>query len=249
MPSPPDDDRENEYARLLDVPLPSVELPTIPAVSELRAGLEGLVDDAPLDPAAVEDAFADADAAPLADAEIEASAVPEGAVETVAAVEDGATGTIEAGGETVAAATLMPAYGDEYALGPERVTRNGGPVGPSDRDDPATFTVSPLGVPRGDRNEFAGLCDVLLHRTGDLRRLGCAQAALAMVASGELDAVVATRPLDPWDSVAGVAMVQRAGGMVTDALGDPWHPHAEGLVASNGNAHDALVDAARDVRE
>jgi len=104
MPSPPDDDRENEYARLLDVPLPSVELPTIPAVSELRAGLEGLVDDAPLDPAAVEDAFADADAAPLADAEIEASAVPEGAVETVAAVEDGATGTIEAGGETVAAA-------------------------------------------------------------------------------------------------------------------------------------------------
>ena len=152
-------------------------------------------------------------------------------------------------GETVAAATLMPAYGDEYALGPERVTRNGGPVGPSDRDDPATFTVSPLGVPRGDRNEFAGLCDVLLHRTGDLRRLGCAQAALAMVASGELDAVVATRPLDPWDSVAGVAMVQRAGGMVTDALGDPWHPHAEGLVASNGNAHDALVDAARDVRE
>lgn len=149
-------------------------------------------------------------------------------------------------GEAVAAATLMPAYGDEYALGPERVTRSGGPVSPSEREDPATFTVSPLGVPRGGRERFAALCDVLLERTGDLRRLGCAQAALAMVASGELDAVVATRSLDPWDTVAGAAMVERAGGVVTDAQGDPWHPHADGLVASNGRAHDALVAAARD---
>jgi len=105
MPSPPDSsDRENDYTRLLDVPLPDVELPSVPAVSELRSGLEGLVDETPLDPAAVEDAFADADVAPLADAEIEVSAVPEGAVDSVAAVDDGATGTVETAEETVAAA-------------------------------------------------------------------------------------------------------------------------------------------------
>lgn len=152
-------------------------------------------------------------------------------------------------GETVAAATLMPAYGDEYALGPERVTRSGGPVTPSEREDPATFTVSPLGVPQHGRDAFSALCGSLIQRVGDVRRLGCAQAALAMVASGELDAAVTTQELSPWDTAAGAAMVEQSGGTVTDADGDPWHPHADGLVASNGRAHDALVEVAGDAAD
>jgi len=104
MPSPPDDDRDDDPSRLLDVPLPGVELPSIPAVSELQSGLEGLVDDAPLDPTAVEDAFADADLPSLADAEVEANAVPDGVVEAPSAVEDGTAGVVEAGSETVATA-------------------------------------------------------------------------------------------------------------------------------------------------
>lgn len=149
-------------------------------------------------------------------------------------------------GEPVAAATLMPAYGDDYALGPERVTRNGGPVSPSEREDPSTFTVAPLGWwPHDGREAFGRLCTVLVERFGDLRRIGCAQAALAMVASGELDALVATRRLEPWDAVAGAAMVDRAGGAVTDLDGAPWKPDEAGLVASNGAAHEAVLDAAR----
>lgn len=150
-------------------------------------------------------------------------------------------------GEAVAAATLMPAYGDDYVLGPERVTRNGEPVSPGGSDDPAAFTVVPLGWwPREEREGFGRLCSALGDRFGDVRRLGCAQAALAMVASGELEGAVATRRLAPWDSVAGAAMVERAGGTVTDVDGEPWRPDATGLVASNGRAHDALVSAARD---
>jgi myo-inositol-1(or 4)-monophosphatase len=98
-------------------------------------------------------------------------------------------------------------------------------------------------------DEFERLCGALGDRFGDLRRLGCAQAALAMVASGELDGVVGTRPMAPWDTVAGAAMIERAGGTVTDPDGEPWHHAATGLVASNGTAHGTLletVEAARD---
>ena len=152
-------------------------------------------------------------------------------------------------GETAAAATLMPAYGDDYALGPDGVTRNGAPVDPSRVDDPLAFTVAPLGWwPREDRSEYGRLSNVLGERFGDVRRYGCAQAALAMVASGELEAVVATRRMEPWDAVAGAAMVERVGGTVTDADGDPWTPDSAGLVASNGRAHDVLVEAAGDAR-
>ena len=153
-------------------------------------------------------------------------------------------------GETAAAATLMPAYGDDYALGPDGVTRNGAPVGPSGITEVEAFTVAPLGWwPREERDEFGRLSDVLGERFGDVRRYGCAQAVLAMVASGELEAVVATRRMQPWDAVAGAAMIERAGGTVTDAGGEPWTPESIGLVASNGEAHDALVDAATAARE
>ena len=153
-------------------------------------------------------------------------------------------------GETVAAATLMPAYGDDYALGPDGVTRSGAPVEPSNLDDPAAFSVAPLGWwPPEERGEFERLCGAIGDRFGDLRRLGCAQAGLAMVASGELDGVVGTRQMAPWDTVAGAAMVERAGGTVTDLGGEPWRHDATGLVASNGNDHGSLLETAEAARD
>jgi myo-inositol-1(or 4)-monophosphatase len=80
-------------------------------------------------------------------------------------------------------------------------------------------------------------------RFGALRRLGSAGAALAMVATGQLDAAVATETAPPWDTVAGVCLVRGAGGRVTDAAGERWTPDSAGLIASNGRAHDALVAA------
>jgi myo-inositol-1(or 4)-monophosphatase len=43
--------------------------------------------------------------------------------------------------------------------------------------------------------------------------------------------------------VAGVYLVRSAGGTVTDLDGDLWTVDSEGLVASNGQAHDAVLDA------
>ena len=66
-----------------------------------------------------------------------------------------------------------------------------------------------------------------------------------MVASGALDATLANVVAYPWDTVAGVALVRAAGGVVTDLDGDTWEPDSEGLVASNGEIHDDALDAAR----
>jgi len=151
--------------------------------------------------------------------------------------------------EPVAAATLMPAYGDDYALGPEGVTRGGAPVTTSEHDDPMSLAVAPLGWwPGADRAELGDLLVVLAEGFGDLRRLGSAQAALAMVASGELDAAVSTRRLAPWDSIAGAALIERAGGRVTDLDGTRWRHDTVGLLATNGACHEAAIDALEPVR-
>ena len=150
-------------------------------------------------------------------------------------------------GQAVGSATYMPAMGDLYAAGPESVTRDGETLSVSDRTDPATFVVSPVGWwPRGERAPFVALCESAAERFGDLRRVGSFQTTLAYVASGGLDAAVCTTGTNSWDTVAGAHLVRRAGGTVTDVRGDPWRHDSEGIVASNGAAHDAVVAAARD---
>ena len=151
-----------------------------------------------------------------------------------------------AGGSTVASALVFPALSDTYVLSDGQALLNGETLSVSDRSDPAICTVSPtLWWNRERREEYSRACRAIVHRFGDLRRVGCAQAELAMVASGALDATLANVVAYPWDTVAGVALVRAAGGVVTDLEGDTWQPDSEGLVASNGEIHDDALDAAR----
>ncbi|WP_440005895.1 inositol monophosphatase family protein [Halomicrococcus sp. SG-WS-1] len=157
---------------------------------------------------------------------------------SVAAVRDG---------EPVAAANVAPALGDAYVAGPDDAARNGDALSVSDRTDPETFAVAPTiwwGFDR--RDEYAAAVRSIVSRFGDMRRIGCAQLTLSMVASGALDATVTNVSPNPWDSVAGVHLVRRAGGTVTDVHGDRWTVGSRGLVASNGEAHEAVLAAARD---
>jgi len=147
-------------------------------------------------------------------------------------------------GDPVASATYLPSYGDLYAVGPESATRDGSALSVSDWTDPETFAVAPVGWwDREDRAEFGRLCGAVGDRFGDIRRLGSFQATLAHVADGALEGLVCTRPMNPWDTLAGVHMVRRAGGTVTDLDGEPWSPDSDSVVASNGEAHEALVAA------
>ncbi|MFB6113254.1 MAG: inositol monophosphatase [Halodesulfurarchaeum sp.] len=151
-------------------------------------------------------------------------------------------------GEPVAAATILPAEGDSYLAGQDPATLNGDPISVSDRRDPETFVVVPmLWWPTERRGEYAAAFEAIVTRFGDARRVGCAQGTLAMLASGQIEGIITTVRGNPWDTVAGVHLVEQAGGTVTDVAGETWHPESKGLVASNGRAHDRLLSAVRDV--
>ncbi len=149
-------------------------------------------------------------------------------------------------GEPVAAVNDMPAMGDTYVGTPAGVRRNGEAVSVSDRTDPETFQVVPtIWWPRDRRDEYAAATDAIVRRFGDLRRVGCAQAALSLLAAGSVEGVITNVETNAWDTVAGVAMIEWAGGLVTDLDGEPWTPRSRGVVASNGEAHEELLSAAR----
>lgn len=153
-------------------------------------------------------------------------------------------------GEPVAAATILPAVGDEYIADSETVTRNGDPIRVSERTDPDTFAVVPtIWWPLDRRAEYAAAFRAIVERFGDARRIGCAQAALGMLASGEVEAVITNVHANPWDTVAGVHLTRLAGGTVTGLDGSRWRPGTKGLVASNGTAHDLVLEAVGEITD
>jgi myo-inositol-1(or 4)-monophosphatase len=133
---------------------------------------------------------------------------------------------------------------DAYTVGEGSVTRNGEVVATSERTDPETFGVALVARWGRDRSRLLGaVSETVNERCGDLRRFGSLQATLAFVASGEIEAAVTTEPTTPWDTLAGVGLIRAAGGTVTGLDGDPWTLDSNGLVATNGEAHEAVLDA------
>ncbi|WP_135364846.1 inositol monophosphatase family protein [Halosimplex halophilum] len=151
-------------------------------------------------------------------------------------------------GEAVGAAVVLPALDDTYVADGEGARLNGEPLGVSPRTDPDTQSVAPTfwwGLDR--RAEYGAAATEIVERFGDLVRFRSAQATLAMVAAGSLDATFTNRETNAWDTVAGAFLVRQAGGRVTDLDGDRWRHDSRGLVASSGHNHDAAVAAARAV--
>jgi myo-inositol-1(or 4)-monophosphatase len=77
-------------------------------------------------------------------------------------------------------------------------------------------------------------------RTHGLRRAGSAALDLCSVASGRYDGFWEFN-LNPWDTAAGVLIVQEAGGKVTDFHNGPFQIDSRETMASNGVLHDALL--------
>lgn len=80
----------------------------------------------------------------------------------------------------------------------------------------------------------------LTLRSHGVRRAGSAALDLCNVASGRYDGFWEFN-LNPWDTAAGVLMVEEAGGRVTDFSGGPFQIASRETVASNGLVHDALL--------
>jgi myo-inositol-1(or 4)-monophosphatase len=77
-------------------------------------------------------------------------------------------------------------------------------------------------------------------RSHGVRRAGSAALDLCNVASGRYDGFWEFN-LNPWDTAAGVLIVQEAGGRVTRFDGSPFEIDSLQTVASNGLIHDALL--------
>ena len=77
-------------------------------------------------------------------------------------------------------------------------------------------------------------------RSHGVRRAGSAALDLAYVAAGRLEAFWEFN-LNPWDTAAGVLLVNEAGGIVTDFTGGPFALDSREILASNGLIHAELT--------
>jgi myo-inositol-1(or 4)-monophosphatase len=77
-------------------------------------------------------------------------------------------------------------------------------------------------------------------RTHGVRRAGSAALDLCNVASGRFDGFWEFN-LNPWDTAAGVLIVEEAGGKVSRFDGSPFELDSRETLASNGLVHQALV--------
>src|SRR5205814_6750675 len=73
-------------------------------------------------------------------------------------------------------------------------------------------------------------------RTHGVRRAGSAALDLCCVACGRFDGFWEFN-LNPWDTAAGVLIVQEAGGKVTDMRGGPFQLNSRETLASNQLVH------------
>jgi myo-inositol-1(or 4)-monophosphatase len=80
---------------------------------------------------------------------------------------------------------------------------------------------------------------ITLHTHG-VRRAGSAALDLCCVASGRFDGFWEFN-LNPWDTAAGVLLVEEAGGSVSDFKGGPFQLNSRETLASNGLVHQALL--------
>jgi myo-inositol-1(or 4)-monophosphatase len=83
-------------------------------------------------------------------------------------------------------------------------------------------------------------------RSHGVRRAGSAALDLAYVACGRMDAFWEFN-LNPWDTAAGILLVEEAGGRVTDFAGRQFQLKSEEILASNGLIHEELIGMFEDL--
>jgi myo-inositol-1(or 4)-monophosphatase len=112
-----------------------------------------------------------------------------------------------------------------------------------DMDESLLATGFPYNI-REAPSDIAELFTRMLVSSQGVRRPGCASIDLCYVAAGRLDGFW-EQGLKPWDTAAGMLIVEEAGGRVTTYDGEPYSPFFKNIVASNGRIHNELVSMTR----
>ena len=94
---------------------------------------------------------------------------------------------------------------------------------------------------REDIDEIMNYLKKVLVSSRGVRRPGSAAIDLAYVACGRYDAFYELN-LKPWDTAAGLLLVQEAGGKVSTFSGKPYTPGNRQILATNGYVHQAMID-------
>lgn len=80
----------------------------------------------------------------------------------------------------------------------------------------------------------------MIVRAQGIRRPGSAAMDLCYVAAGRLDGFW-EQGLNPWDTAAGIVIVEEAGGKVTTFQGEPYSPFHKTIVAANPPVHAEMI--------
>jgi len=105
------------------------------------------------------------------------------------------------------------------------------------------------GFPYNIKEKIGEVMDVLtsiLPRTQGVRRAGAAALDMAYVACGRLDGFWEIN-LKPWDTAAGLLLIEEAGGRVSDFRGNAFSPIDNEILVSNTLLHEQLTSTLTDI--
>lgn len=153
-------------------------------------------------------------------------------------------------GEPVAGLTWLPFTDERYtAIAGDPMMKSGVPqpvLTPVDLSD-ALIAVGSFNA--DSRGRFPGryriaLLENLSRVSSRLRMHGATGIDLAYVADGILGGAISFGGY-VWDHAAGIALVQSAGGVVTDLSGQPWTPESRSVLVAAPGAHAEILDVVR----
>lgn len=149
---------------------------------------------------------------------------------------------VEFRGQRVAGVVYDPTRGEMFAAERGKGAHlNGQPIRVSATSRLSECLVG-TGFPSHKRHKNPNIYfyQQLTLRTHGVRRAGSAALDLCNVACGRFDGFWEFN-LNPWDTAAGVLIVEEAGGRVTDFSGGPFQLASRETMASNGLVHEALL--------
>ena len=99
----------------------------------------------------------------------------------------------------------------------------------------------------GGAGKGLGLVRSLWPGMQTVRIMGSSALGLSYAAAGRYD-LYFHHQLEPWDQVAGMILVEEAGGVITDRVGRRAGLHSDGLIASNKILHEDFIRKTDDMQ-
>jgi myo-inositol-1(or 4)-monophosphatase len=150
--------------------------------------------------------------------------------------------TLELKGERIAAVIYDPTRDELFSAEQGRGAQLNGESIHVSKTPTVKESLLATGFPSQKRHKNPNIYfyhQITLHSHG-VRRAGSAALDLCNVAAGRFDGFWEFN-LNPWDTAAGVLIVEEAGGKVTRFNGSPFEIDSRETVATNGLVHEALL--------